>query len=465
MVRDEKNMSGKVNDTIYAVATPPGRSAIAVIRISGAEAASAPLLFSVACPEAGQIRIARLMREGKVLDQVIILFMKAPHSSTGENVCEIHCHGSIAVINGIIDLLGTKNGFRAAGPGEFTKRSFMNGKMDLSGVEGLADLIDAATPTQLHQAWAQIDGALRTPVMLWRDELISIAAQLEALIDFSDEDLPLSIENSLRSSTKGLVAALSKNLDDGGIGELVRDGVVVALVGPVNAGKSTVLNALAGRDAAIVSDEAGTTRDIVQVQLDFHGIPVTIRDTAGIRDANGEIEKEGIKRSIAAAAVADLVLIILDGSDKGWQDAGVKIEKSIERKVKDGGMVKGQKLYILNKADCGTFEASKIESDKFLVISAQDPADICRLVTVLKKCLVPLNHTEGSVIITRQRHRKAIQAAHVALGRALIHNFQQEPELAAEEFRVATGALGRITGEIDVEELLESIFSAFCIGK
>jgi len=458
-------MSVGTDDTIYALATPPGRSAIAVIRISGAEAALAPPLFTVACPEAGQFRVARLMREGKVLDQVIILFMEAPHSSTGENVCEIHCHGSIAVIATIIDLLGTKNGFRAASPGEFTKRSFMNGKMDLSGVEGLADLIDAETPAQLHQAWAQIDGALRAPVMLWRAELISIAAQLEALIDFSDEDLPLAIENSLRSSTKVLAAALSENLNDGGVGELVRDGVVVALVGPVNAGKSTILNALAGRDAAIVSDQAGTTRDIVQVQLDFDGVPVTIRDTAGIRNARGQIENEGIKRSIVAAASADLVLIILDGSDRGWQDARVKIEKSIERKVKDDGMAKGQKLYVLNKADAGICETTEINADKTVVISAQNPADIRKLSTVLKKCLVPLNHTEGSVIITRQRHRKAIQVAHSALLRALGHNFQREPELAAEEFRAATGALGRITGEIDVEELLESIFSAFCIGK
>ena len=208
MGRDEKNMSVKVDDTIYALATPPGRSAIAVIRVSGAEAGSVPSLFSAACPEAGQFRIARLMREGKVLDQAMILFMKAPHSSTGENVCEIHCHGSTAAIDAIIDVLGTKNGFRVAGPGEFTKRSFMNGKMDLSGVEGLADLIDAKTPAQLHQAWAQIDGALRAPVMLWRAELISMSAQLEALIDFSDEDLPLAIENSLRSSTKALTAEM-----------------------------------------------------------------------------------------------------------------------------------------------------------------------------------------------------------------------------------------------------------------
>ena len=465
IVRDEKIMSGKMDDTIYALATPPGRSAIAVVRISGDRAGLAPGVFAVPCPEAGRFGIARLTHEGKVLDQVVILFMKGPHSSTGEDVCEIHCHGSLAVIDAIIDLLGDKIGFRVANPGEFTKRSFMNGKMDLSGVEGLADLIDAETPAQLHQAWAQIDGALRAPVMTWRAELVSIAAQLEALIDFNDEDLPLAIENSLRSSTKSLVSVLRRNLNDGGVGELVRDGVVVALVGPVNAGKSTIFNALAGRDAAIVSDEAGTTRDIVQTQLNFHGVPVTIRDTAGIRDASCSIEHEGIKRSMMAAASADLVLIILDGSDNSWQDSCHKINKSIERQIDDDGMIKGQKLYVLNKADCGISGAANIDSEKMLVMSAKNSADICKLVLALKRCLIPLNHTEGSVIITRQRHRKAMQVAHDALGHALSHNFQREPELAAEEFRAATNALGRITGEIDVDELLGSIFSAFCIGK
>ena len=451
----EKIMSQAGYKTIFAIATPPGRSAIAVIRISGPLASKAPALFGAACPLAGQFSVARLVLDQRVIDQVILLFMQAPFSSTGEDVCEIHCHGSRAVIDALLARLGTKDDFLMAKPGEFTHRSFMNGKMDLSSVEGLADLIEAETATQLHQAWAQIDGALRAPVMAWRGELVEIAAQLEALIDFADEDLPDAVESALRTSTGDLRLALASHLDDGGAGELVRDGVTIALIGPVNAGKSTILNGLAGRAAAIVSDEAGTTRDIIQIRVDLGGVPATILDTAGIRDESGKIEAEGIRRSVEAAGFAKLVLVILDGSDPAWPAARDKIDQ-----------LTGQpKFYILNKADQGLAAPSASASDEMMAISAKNPADIEKLIAKLAKLLVPINHADTSVIITRQRHRHAMQEAHDALSRALGHDFQDAPEMAAEDFRVAAVALGRITGEIDVEELLGSIFSAFCIGK
>ena len=441
--------------TIFAIATPPGRSAIAVIRISGPLSSKAPALFGAACPLAGQFSVARLVLGQRVIDQVILLFMQAPFSSTGEDVCEIHCHGSRAVIDALLVRLGAEDGFSMAKPGEFTRRSFMNGKMDLSGVEGLADLIEAETATQLYQAWAQIDGALSAPVMAWRDELVGIAAQLEALIDFADEDLPASVESALRTSTGDLRSALASYLDDGGAGELVRDGVTIALVGPVNAGKSTILNGLAGRAAAIVSDEAGTTRDIIQIRLDLGGVPATVMDTAGIRDDSGKIEAEGIRRSVEAAGFANLVLVILDGSDKACPAALDKIDQ----------LTSQPKFYILNKVDQGLAAPNAVVSDEMMSISAKNPADMEKLIAKLSKLLVPLNHADASVIITRQRHRNSMQEAHDALSRALGHDFQDTPEMAAEDFRVAAVALGRITGEIDVEELLGSIFSAFCIGK
>lgn len=451
----EKIMSQAGYKTIFAIATPPGRSAIAVIRISGPLAGDAPALFGAACPSAGQFLVARLVLDQRVIDRVVLLFMKAPSSSTGEDVCEIHCHGSLAAIDVLLARLGAEDGFAMAKPGEFTRRGFMNGKMDLSGVEGLADLIEAETAIQLHQAWAQIDGALCAPVMAWRGELVGIAAQLEALIDFADEDLPASIETTLRTSTGDLQSALAGHLNDGGAGELVRDGVTVVLIGPVNAGKSTILNALAGRSAAIVSDEAGTTRDIIQIRLDLAGVPATILDTAGIRDESGKIEAEGIRRSVEAAKSANLVLVILDGSDPAWPTARDKIDQ----------LTSQPKLYILNKADQGLSAPKAAASGEMMAISAKVPADIEKLIERLVRLLVPLNHADSSVIITRQRHRDAMQEAHEALGRALGHDFQNAPEMAAEDFRVAAVALGRITGEIDVEELLGSIFSAFCIGK
>jgi tRNA modification GTPase len=451
----EKIMSQAGYKTIFAIATPPGRSAIAVIRISGPLAGDAPALFGAACPKAGQFSVARLVLDQRVIDQVILLFMKEPFSSTGEDVCEIHCHGSRAVIDVLLVRLGAEEGFAMAQPGEFIRRGFVNGKMDLSGVEGLADLIEAETTTQLHQAWAQIDGALRAPVNAWRGELVGIAAQLEALIDFADEDLPASVESALRTSTGDLRSALAHHLDDGRAGELVRDGVTIALIGPVNSGKSTILNGLAGRSAAIVSDEAGTTRDIIQIQLDLGGVPATILDTAGVRDNSGKIEAEGIRRSVEAAEFANLVLVILDGSDPAWPAARDKIDQ----------LTSQPKFYILNKADQGLSAANTAATGEIMSISAKDPANIETLIERLGKLLVPLNHSDASVIITRQRHRHAMQEAHDALGRALGHDFQHVPEMAAEDFRVAAVALGRITGEIDVEELLGSIFSAFCIGK
>jgi len=439
-------------DTIFAVATPPGRSAIAVIRISGPQAGIAPKLFAANCPAAGQFRLARLRAGDQVIDEAMILFMAAPKSSTGEDVCEIHCHGSTAVIELILDILASAAGFRLADAGEFTRRAFLNGKMDLLAVEGLADVIDAETPNQLYQAWSQIDGALRGPVSRWRADLISVAAQLEALIDFADEDLPDHVETRLRQHTFALITDIATILDDNRAGELVRDGVVVALVGPVNAGKSTILNGLAGRAAAIVSDEAGTTRDIVSVRLDINGVPTSILDTAGLRDKTGAVEAEGIRRSIEAAQHANIVVLVADASSRHWQQDITDISDHMGR----------VDLLVLNKIDHGV--PATVPADAML-ISAKDDTDITKLMGRLGAMIIPHNQAHNNAIITRLRHRQSLRDAHDALSAGLAHDFHQAPELAAEDFRQAATALGRITGDVDVEELLGQIFSSFCIGK
>ena len=439
-------------DTIFAVATPPGRSAIAVIRISGPKAGLSPALFAANCPAAGQFCLARLRVGDQVIDEAMILFMAAPKSSTGEDVCEIHCHGSTAVIHMILGILTKSAGFRLADAGEFTRRAFINDKMDLLAVEGLADVIEAETPNQLYQAWSQIDGALRGPVSRWRADLISVAAQLEALIDFSDEDLPDHVETTLRQHTSALITDIAAILDDDRAGELIRDGVVVALVGPVNAGKSTILNGLAGRAAAIVSDEAGTTRDIVSVRLDLNGVPTSILDTAGLRDSAGTIEAEGIRRSIEAAQHANIVVLVADASSNHWQQDVDYISGRMGR----------VDLLVLNKIDHGV--PADVPADAML-ISAQNDHDITKLMTRLGAMIIPHNQAQNSAIITRLRHRQSLCDAHDSLCAGLRHDFHKAPELAAEDFRQAATALGRITGDVDVEELLGQIFSSFCIGK
>ncbi len=439
-------------DTIFAVATPPGRSAIAVIRISGPKAGLSPALFAANCPAAGQFCWARVRVGDQVIVEALILFMAAPNSSSGEDVCEIHCHGSTAVIHMILAILTKSAGFRLADAGEFTRRAFINGKMDLLAVEGLADVIEAETPNQLYQAWSQIDGALRGPVSRWRADLISVAAQLEALIDFADEDLPDHVETTLRQHTSALITDIAAILDDDRAGELIRDGVVVALVGPVNAGKSTILNGLAGRAAAIVSDEAGTTRDIVSVRLDVNGVPTSILDTAGLRDSAGTIEAEGIRRSIEAAQHANIVVLVADASSNHWQQDVDYISGRMGR----------VDLLVLNKIDHGV--PATVPADAML-ISAQNDHDITKLMTRLGAMIIPHNQAQNSAIITRLRHRQSLCDAHDSLCAGLRHDFHKAPELAAEDFRQAATALGRITGDVDVEELLGQIFSSFCIGK
>ena len=445
------------SETIFAQATPAGRAAIAVIRISGPKAHAAPALFGAPCPAAGCFAVATLRDPaGGLLDEALILAMTGPRSSTGEDVVEIHAHGSMAVTSAILEVLGQADGFRPALAGEFTHRMFANGKIDLLGTEALADLIDSETDLQRQQAWRQMQGALYHPVSAWREELIRLGGQLEALIDFADEDLPPQVEAQLREDTAALITAIEGVLDDGGIGEAIREGVTVSLLGPVNAGKSTLLNRLAGRQAAIVSDQAGTTRDVVSVRIDVDGIPVTLLDTAGVRQTKDDIEAEGVRRAIDAARQADAAMLVLDVSDPGWQANRESLR----------GLAGSRVLVILNKRDLVDDAAvGRLATEDAVLVSLTQDGAIDDVLAALRDLVVPANRGDAGSIITRARHRSALQDAVIALRAVLGHSFATAPEIAAEDYRLAADSLGRLTGAIDAEDLLGSIFSSFCIGK
>ena len=454
------------SDTIFAQATPPGRAAIAVIRISGGNAFDAPALFGCTVPPPGTFQIARLVDgEGARLDEALILAMKGPRSSTGEDVVEIHAHGSMAVTAAILRRLGAVDGFRAAGPGEFTHRMFANGKIDLLGAEALADLIDAETDRQRLQAWRQRDGSLHRPVDSWRGALVRLAAQLEAIIDFADEELPDDIAARIHADTRALAEAMESVLDDDHEGERVRSGVTVSLVGPVNAGKSTLLNRIAGRDVAIVSSQAGTTRDVVSVRIDLDGVPVTLLDTAGLRDTDDDIEAEGVRRARHAAREADAVLFVMDATDPEWAAELTRLRD----------LSGPSRAVLLTKRDRLDDTATRAVTDSLSgvpetasLVSLEASAkgtDIAQVIDMLRGLVVPANRPDTQSIITRARHRHALARAVDALRAAGRLDLASSPELAAEEYRRAADSLGRLTGQVDVEELLDSIFSSFCIGK
>ncbi len=440
-------------ETIFALATPPGKSAIAVIRISGAYAAKTPIIFRATCPDPGRFSLQTLVDEsGNMIDQALLLFMAAPNSSTGEDVLEIHCHGGVAVIHRILGVLTIHPALRIAEAGEFTHRMFHNGKIDLLGVESLADVIEADTSRQLAQAWLQMCGALRDPVTRWRNAIIKIAAELEAVIDFPDEEIPASVSVSIGEGVAALIKEISSCLDDNRVGERLREGVHVTLLGPANAGKSTLLNRIANRPVAIVSDEAGTTRDLVSVSLDVDGVSVILTDTAGIRQNVGAIEEEGISRALASASNADHTIIVVDGSQAAWQQEYAALAE----------ITGGEHTLVVNKTDLG-IEGTLTDTAILMSLVCGDGFDA--FFDEFSAKIVKANIADNSAIITRGRHRQALEATLCWLEAGLRKNIEHAPELVAEEFRSAATALGRITGEIDTEDLLDSIFSSFCIGK
>jgi len=450
-------------DTIVALATGAGRAGVAVIRLSGPAAGAT--LQALTARDLPKPRVATREafcdpRSGVSLDDGIALWFPGPRSFTGEDVAELQIHGGPAVIAAVIDACLSQPSVRVAEPGEYTRRAFENGKLDLAEAEGLADLVDAETEGQRRQALRQRRGALSSVYEDWRGRLIEAAALIEAEIDFPDEDLPGALAQRAGPILQSLAADMASHLDDAHRGERIRDGFRIAIIGPPNAGKSSLLNALAQREAAIVSDIPGTTRDVVEVRLVLAGYPVWIADTAGLREAADAIEAEGVRRALARAEEADLRIAVIDGSEDSFPALRDLLKPGVD-------------WVVINKADLPAGKASDlaaaaaVELDACLYrLSLSTPAAdaVTGIESELAGEVFDALSREEAPVLTRARHRRLVDEARSALLRAILA-LDRGAELAAEDVRVAADQIGRLTGRIDVEDLLDEIFSSFCIGK
>lgn len=431
-------------DTIFALASARGKAGLSIVRISGPKAHEAAGMMA-RLPPARQAGLRKLFWNGVLLDEALILAFDRGASFTGEDVVELHLHGSRAVVLAVLSALSEIPGLRPAEAGEFTRRALENGCLDLTQVEGLADLIDAETEAQRVQSLRVLSGAIGRKVELWRRDIIRAAALLEATIDFADEDVPVDVTPEVRELLDGLLAALRVEVEGAKVSERIREGFEVAIIGKPNAGKSTLLNALAGRQAAITSEIAGTTRDVIEVRMDLNGIAVTFLDTAGLRDTDDRVEALGVNLAIERARAADVRVFLLDGSG---DIAGVE-------------WCEGD-LVVLGKADAiGDLPSAEIR----LMVSGRTGQGVSDLINRISQELSL--RTVGAGILTRERHRLAIMQAVGALELARIELDKQVVvlEIAAEELRMASRALEVLLGRIDVESLLGEIFSSFCIGK
>lgn len=433
-----------MTDTIFAPATAAGRAAIAVVRLTGPKTASAVRALAGVLPAPRRASVRRLFGpDGGEIDEGLVLWFPAPHSYTGEDGAELHVHGGRAVVDALLDALAAL-GLRLAEPGEFTRRAFENGKLDLAQAEGVADLIDAETAAQRKQALAQLDGRLSQVQARWRDALTEALAMFEAAVDFPDEEVPEDVAARARPILAGLVEELEAAAADVRRGERVREGYRIALIGAPNAGKSTLLNALAKRDAAIVTAIPGTTRDIIEVPLQLGGYKAIVADTAGLREAPDEIEAEGVRRAAAWAETADLRVWLVDGA------AEVAPERPESLTPSD--------LVLCTKRDLG--EGADLPGTPF---TARSPNDVAWLEAMLAERVVAALEGAEPPAATRLRHQRLLEEAAIRLRHAA--GEAEALELAAEDVRLAARALDRITGRIDPEAVLGKIFSSFCIGK
>ena len=541
-------MSNATRETIYALSSGRPPAAIAVVRISGPRAGAALKALTGRIPDPRKAALARVRgRDGEIVDQALALWFPGPQSETGEDVAELQLHGGHAVVAAVFAALAQIDGLRPAEAGEFTRRAFENGKLDLTAVEGLADLVMAETEGQRRQAFRQMAGALRDRSENWRRQLIQALALVEARIDFSDEaDVPQDLVTPALQIARSLEGDIASVLAEGNRGERLREGFVVAIAGPPNAGKSTLLNRIAKREAAIVSPYAGTTRDVIEVHLDLAGLPVTFLDTAGIRETDDPVEREGVRRARERAAGADLILWIVEagetsrpdeagngmrpdvagnasrssddagnigrspsagagitsrslgGRETGGvthlpSDVGVLLskeseltpvwlirnkidlqqwliqrnEQSVQQEGRSEPSVRVNRPLrnMVNKGLTGKSEIELISNESEFGISAKTGEGFDVLLNALARHAEKFLAGAESAVVTRERHRRTLQDALTALRRALVPELSNREDLLAEELRLAARALGRLTGRVDVDDVLDVIFRDFCIGK
>ncbi len=496
--------------TIFALSSGRGPAAIAVVRVSGPRAGDALKALAGKIPEPRRAAFARLRdpQTQEPIDEALALWFPAPASETGEDVAELQIHGGRAVIVATHAALGKVEGLRPAEAGEFTRRAFENGKHDLTAVEGLADLVMAETEGQRRQALRQMQGALRARAEGWREKLTRALALIEARIDFSDEaDVPDDLVRPALALARELEGEIAAALADGRRGERLREGLVVAIAGPPNAGKSTLLNRIARREAAIVSPYAGTTRDVIEVHLDLGGLPVTLLDTAGIRETGDPVEMEGVRRARERAAAADLILWVVDASAPGTDEPLMVVTGEAAAGTGEAPSPEpGQPVWLIrNKSDLVLGPVSRSEfvseassrsesldtstgslksmvnkelnaearknesgfkrSEDVFTISAKTGIGLDALFSRLTAHADDFLAGAEPALVTRERHRRALEDALAALRRALMPDLAGREDLLAEELRIAARALGRLTGRVDVEDILDVIFRDFCIGK
>ena len=441
--------------TIYALSSGAGISGVAVIRISGEK--TKDIIRQITGRELPKPRIASLnkIREIKtkeLIDEGIIIWFPGPDSYTGEDMAELHVHGSSAVIKSILDNISKINNCRLAEAGEFTKIAFQNEKINLLKAESIGDLIAAETDLQRKQALKIMSGKSSDKFNSWRQSLLKILSNLEAKIDFPDEDLPDDIINNIKKNSEDVKLEIKKTLDDSKVGERIREGFKIAILGPTNVGKSSMLNYFSKREAAIVSEIAGTTRDIVEVHLNIDGYPVVMSDTAGIRNSKDEIEKKGIKLALKKAEDADLNLLVFDPKNLDFTSflKEINLEKSI---------------FIINKSDLGNNENKNLDQFNPIYISIKEETNIDKLIVRIKENLKNKFVRIEDTLITRERHRQHLQQCIEHLEKFSKKEKEKDFDKAAEDLRLATRHLGMLVGKVDVEEILGSIFNDFCIGK